>query len=142
MTTRKATAVWEGALRSGKGSFKGESGVAAGTFSFGSRFENGIGTNPEELLASAEACCFVMALCSCLEKAGTPASRLDVNAACLCDKVGDVLKITTIKLFVKGSVSNMDAATFQRLCHEVKDTCPVSTALKGCVRIELETKLV
>src|SRR6188508_2492770 len=98
MTTRKATAVWEGGFRSGKGSFKAESGVTSGHYSFNSCYDTGVGTNPEEILAAAEACCFVMTLCNHLEKAGTPASRLEVNATCICDMVADQLRITTLKL--------------------------------------------
>ncbi|MFT3771609.1 MAG: OsmC family peroxiredoxin [Minicystis sp.] len=142
MTTRKATAVWEGGFRSGKGTFKAESGMVTSGYSFVSRFDNGIGTNPEELLASAEACCFVMGLCTSLEKAGTPANRIEVHAACFSDKVGEHLRITTMKLLVRGTVPNIDVATFTRLCHEVKETSPVSTAIKGSVRIEIEPKLV
>src|SRR5262245_19814260 len=142
MTTRKATAIWEGGLRSGKGNFKADSGVISGPYSFSSRFDNGIGTNPEELLAAAEACCFGMAVCNNLEKAGTPASRLEVNAACIGDMVSDHLRITTIKLFVRGTVANCDSATFQRLCAECKDNCTVSMALKNNIRVELDSKLV
>ena len=141
MTMHKATAVWEGGFRSGKGSFKTDSGVINGHYSFGSCFDNGIGTSPEEILAAAEACCFVMALCNYLEKAGTPASRLEVNAACICDRVADHLRITTLKLNVRGTVPNIDGASFQRCCADVKDSCTVSVALKNNVRIDLETKL-
>jgi osmotically inducible protein OsmC len=142
MTTRKATAIWEGGLRSGKGNFKADSGVISGPYSFSSRFDNGIGTSPEELLAAAEACCFCMAVCNNLEKAGTPASRIEVNATCIGDMVSDHLRITTLKLFVRGTVTNCDAATFQRLCLECKDNCTISMALKNNIRVELETKLL
>src|SRR5262249_34516169 len=111
-----------------------ESGAAHGTYSFGSCFESALGTNPEELLAAAHACCFAMTLCSCLEKAGTPASRLEVSACCTSDKVADQLKFTAVKLSVRGSVQGIDAGAFQRLAAEVKESCPVSIALRGGVR--------
>src|SRR5262245_52321918 len=112
MTMRKATAIWEGGLRSGKGNFKADSGVISGPYSFSSRFDNGIGTCPEELLAAAEACCFCMTICNNLEKAGIPASRLEVNAVCVGDMVSDNLRVTTLKLSVRATVPNCDATTF------------------------------
>src|SRR5687767_13636511 len=89
MPTRNATATWDGGLKGGKGNFRGESGAIQGAYSFGSRFENAGGTNPEELLAAAEAACFSMALSGGLEKAGTPATRVETRAACTVEKVGD-----------------------------------------------------
>src|SRR5262245_33562160 len=136
MTTRKATAIWEGGFRSGKGNFKTDSGAINGQYTFGSCFDNDMGTSPEEILAAAEACCFVMALCNYLEKAGTPASRLEVNATCVCDMVADRLRITALKLNVRGAVPNIDAASFQRCCSDVKDNCTVSLAFKNNIRID------
>src|SRR5437762_2050028 len=88
MPTRKSSAVWNGGLKGGTGTFRGESGLA-GSYSYGSRFENGKGSNPEELLAAAEAACFTMALGSALEKNGTPATTIETNAACTIEKVAD-----------------------------------------------------
>ncbi|HST06657.1 MAG TPA: OsmC family peroxiredoxin, partial [Gemmatimonadaceae bacterium] len=82
MPTRKATAVWEGGLKTGRGTFKAESGAIGGQYNFSSRFESGSGSNPEELLAAAEAACFSMALGAGLEKNGTPATRIETTAAC------------------------------------------------------------
>jgi osmotically inducible protein OsmC len=142
MTFRRSTIVWEGGLRSGKGSVKSDSGSINAMCSFGSRFENNAGSNPEELLAAAEACCYTMALCSGLEKAGCTPGRIETQAICTTDKVGEVFRITAIKLTVRGTVPNIDAAAFQRLAQDARDNCPVSLALKGSVRLELDCKLV
>src|SRR4051794_4767930 len=113
MATRKATAVWEGGLKGGKGSFKTEQGISA-QYSFLSRFETGTGSNPEELLAAAHASCYSMALAAGLEQAGTPATRVETTGACTVEKVGDGFKITLMKLTVRASVPGIDAATFDK----------------------------
>src|SRR6266850_2858547 len=97
MPTRKASAEWNGGLKGGNGSFRGESGLA-GSYSFGSRFENAKGSNPEELLAAAEAACFSMALGGALEKNGTPGTKIETSAATTIEKVGDAFTITRIVL--------------------------------------------
>ncbi|CAN5654206.1 OsmC family protein [soil metagenome] len=140
MPTRSASAVWEGGLKGGKGSFRGEGGGIGGQYSFGSRFEEGAGSNPEELLAAAEAACFSMALSGALEKNGTPPTRVETDAKCTVEKVGDGFKITTMKLITRATVSGLDDATFQRIAGEAKDGCPVSTALQGNVDIQLDAK--
>ena len=139
MPTRKSSAVWNGGLRGGNGSFRGESGLA-GSYSFGSRFENGKGSNPEELLAAAEAACFSMALGSALEKNGLPATTIETNAACTIEKVGDANTITRITLDVKAKVPKIDKGTFDRLVQETKVGCPVSKALKA-VDIQVQAAL-
>ena len=141
MPTRKAQATWEGGLRGGKGKFRAESGAIDTTYSFGSRFENAGGSNPEELLAAAEAACFSMALSGGLEKNGTPATRVETDAACTIDKVGDGFKITTMKLTVRATVPNLDRATFERIAGETKQGCPVSQAIAGNVEISLDATL-
>ena len=140
MPTRNASAVWEGGLKGGKGSFKGESGAIGSSYSFGSRFENAGGTNPEELLAAAEAACFSMALSAGLEKNGTPPTRVETRAACTVEKVGEGFKITTMKLDTRATVPNIDEAKFRQIAEATKSACPVSVALAG-VKIELEAKL-
>src|SRR5437867_3156412 len=130
MPTRKASAVWNGGLKGGNGSFKGESGLG-GSYSFGSRFENAKGSNPEELVAAAEAACFSMALAAALEKNGTAGNKIETNAGCTVEKVGDSFAITKIALDVKASVPKIDRATFDRLVQETKVGCPVSKALKA-----------
>lgn len=142
MPTRKASAAWEGGLQGGKGTFKGESGAINGNYSFGSRFQDAAGSNPEELLAAAHAACFSMALGLQLEKNGTPAKRVETNAACTVEKVGDGFKITTMKLTTRASVANVDAAKFQELAAAAKDGCPVSQALKGNLKVEMDAALV
>lgn len=140
MPTRNASATWEGTLQGGKGSFEGESGAIAGSYSFGSRFGDTGGTNPEELLAAAEAACFSMALAVGLEQAGTPAERVHTDAACTIEKQADGFKITTIKLRVRARVPGVDDAAFQQAAQATKAGCPVSKALAG-VDIQLEATL-
>lgn len=140
MPTRKASATWEGGLQGGKGSFEGESGTLGGSYTVGSRFGSDRGTNPEELLAAAEAACFSMALALGLEKAGTPATRVHTEAACTIDKAGEGFKITTMKLRVRAQVPGVDADTFRQTAEATKTGCPVSVALAG-VDIQLEAEL-
>jgi lipoyl-dependent peroxiredoxin len=142
MPTRKATAVWEGGLKGGKGTFKGESGAIGGQYNFSSRFESGTGSNPEELLAAAEASCFSMALSGALEKAGTPPTRVETSAACTVEAVPGGFGITKIKLNVQASVPNVDKVKFQQIANETKDGCPVSKAFKGNVEITVDARLV
>ncbi|HVH11746.1 MAG TPA: OsmC family peroxiredoxin [Longimicrobium sp.] len=139
MPTRNANATWEGGLQ-GKGSFQGESGVINGAYSFGSRFGDAGGTNPEELLAAAEAACFSMALAVGLERNGTPATRVHTDAACTVEKIGEGFKITTMRLRVSAAVPSIDDAAFQTIAENTKVGCPVSQALAG-VSITLEATL-
>jgi lipoyl-dependent peroxiredoxin len=140
MPTRNANATWEGGLQGGRGSFQGESGAISGSYSFGSRFGDQGGTNPEELLAAAEAACFSMALSGGLEKNGTPATRVHTDAACTVEKVGEGFKITTMRLRVRATAPGLDEATFQSIAEGTKTGCPVSQALAG-VNITLEATL-
>jgi len=142
MPTRKATAVWEGGLKGGKGTFKGESGAIGGQYNFSSRFESGVGSNPEELLAAAEAGCFSMALSSALEKAGTPPTRVETTAACTVEAVPGGFGITKIKLTVQATVPKVDKLKFEQLANETKEGCIVSKALKGNVELTLDARLV
>jgi osmotically inducible protein OsmC len=141
MTTSRASAVWEGKLKDGKGSFKGGSGAFKGDYSFRTRFEGAPGSTPEELIAAAHAACFSMALSADLEKAGTPATRIETTAACTIDKVGDGFKITTMDLKVRGKVAGIDQAKFAQAAEAAKNGCPVSGALKGNVQMKLDAKL-
>jgi osmotically inducible protein OsmC len=141
MPTRNATATWEGSLKGGKGSFKGESGGINASYSFGSRFESGGGSNPEELLAAAEAACFSMALAGALEKAGTPPTRVETKAACTVEKQGEGFTITRIKLDVRATVPGADKAAFQKTVQATKEGCPVSRALKA-ITIDVDAQLV
>ena len=141
MPTRNATATWEGGLKGGKGSFKGESGAINASYSFGSRFESAGGSNPEELLAAAEAACFSMALAAALEGAGTPATRVETKAACTVEKQGAGFTITRIKLDVRATVPGVDKNAFQTTVQATKEGCPVSKALKA-VTIDVDAQLV
>ena len=140
MPTRKASAVWNNGLKGGNGSFRGETGLS-GSYSFGSRFENASGSNPEELLAAALAACFSMALSGNLEKNGTPGTKVETSAACTIEKVDDKQTVTKIALTVKGTVPKIDKATFDRIVQETSVGCPVSRALKA-VSIEARGELV
>jgi len=141
MPNRKASAVWEGGLKGGKGTFKDESGSIGGQYSFSSRFEEGAGSNPESLLAASHAACFSMALSAQLEGNGTPPQRVETNAVCTVEKVGAGFKITTMRLTTRATVSGIDAAKFQEIAAAAVDGCPVSQALKGNVNIVLDASL-
>jgi lipoyl-dependent peroxiredoxin len=140
MPTRTASAKWEGGLKGGKGSFSGQTGLS-GQYNFSSRFEEGPGSNPEELLAAAEAACFSMALSGSLEKNGTPATSIDTTARCTVERVGEGFTITKMQLDVRAKAPRLDDATFQRLANETKSACPVSRALKGNVDIQVAATL-
>ncbi|HEV8216627.1 MAG TPA: OsmC family peroxiredoxin [Gemmatimonadaceae bacterium] len=140
MPTRTASAKWEGGLKGGKGSFKGATGLG-GQYSFSSRFEEGTGSNPEELLAAAEAACFSMALSANLEKNGTPPTSVDTTARCTIEKVNDANTITRIELEVRAVVPNLDQESLQRFANQTADTCPVSRALRGNVQVTAKAQL-
>jgi osmotically inducible protein OsmC len=140
MAIRKANAVWNGGLKGGNGSFTTESGLG-GKYSFGSRFENAGGSNPEELLGAAQAACFSMALGGDLEKNGTPATTIETTAAVTAERVAEKWTITRIALTTRATVPKIDKATFERIANGTKDNCPVSRALKA-VDIQLQAELV
>jgi osmotically inducible protein OsmC len=139
MPTRSAHAKWEGGLK-GNGSFKGATGLG-GQYNFNSRFADGEGSNPEELLAAAEAACYSMALSIGLENNGTPATSIDTTAKCTVEKVGDGFAITKMQLEVTGVVPKLDNETFQKIAAATKDGCPVSKALKGNVELSISATL-
>ncbi|PYP69605.1 MAG: peroxiredoxin [Gemmatimonadetes bacterium] len=141
MPTSRASAVWEGKLKDGRGSFKAGSGAFSGPYTFATRFEGAKGTNPEELIAAAHAACFSMALSAGLEKAGRPATRVETSAACTIDTVDGAPKITKMELTVRGRVPGLDQAAFQKAADEAKRGCPVSKALTGIPQITLDAKL-
>jgi osmotically inducible protein OsmC len=140
MATRTGSAVWEGTLKQGKGTMKLGSGAFEGPYSFSSRFEEGKGTNPEELIGAAEAGCFSMALSSNLEKAGHPAKRITTTASVKLEMVGGGPKITTIDVTTEADVPGIDESKFHELAEQTKKTCPVSVVLAGA-QINLEAKL-
>jgi lipoyl-dependent peroxiredoxin len=141
MATRTASAVWEGTLKQGKGSMKLGSGAFEGAYSFSSRFEEGKGSNPEELIGAAEAGCFSMALSANLEKAGHPAKRISTVATVKLEAVGGGPKITSIDLKTDAEVPGIDNGKFQEIAEQTKKTCPVSVALSA-TQINLNATLL
>jgi osmotically inducible protein OsmC len=141
MPTRKARAHWEGGLKGGKGTFTSDSTAIGGQYSFSSRFESGVGSNPEELLAAAEAACFSMAFSGALEKNGHPPTSVDTEAACTVESVAGVSTITTIHLDVSATVPGIDEAKFQELANSTLTGCPVSKTFHGNVKLSVNAKL-
>ena len=141
MATRTGSAVWEGTLKQGKGNLKLGSGAFEGAYSFSSRFEEGKGTNPEELIGAAEAACYSMALSANLEKAGHPAKRISTTATVKLEMVDGGPKITTIDLNTEADVPGIDDTKFQEQAELAKNNCPVSVALSG-TQINLAAKLI
>ncbi len=124
---RKGSAVWQGGLKDGKGTVSTESGVLSKTqYSFGTRFESGKGTNPEELIAAAHAGCFSMALSAELGKANLTPQSIETTAAVTLDKVGAGFGITQIHLDVTATIPGADAAAFDQAAQSAKQNCPVS----------------
>ena len=117
------------------------SGAYEGAYSFSSRFEEGKGTNPEELIGAAEAGCFSMALSSNLEKAGHPPKRISTVATVKLEMIEGAPKITTIDLKTEASVPGIDEAKFREIADQTKKGCPVSKALAG-TQINLDAKLL
>lgn len=141
MPTRRSSARWEGGLKGGKGTFKGESGAIGGQYSFSSRFEEGVGSNPEELLAAAEAACFSMALSGNLEKNGTLPTLIETEAACTVESGAGGARISKIDLTVKATVPGIDDAKFQEIAKLTLETCPVSKAFHGNVALTVNATL-
>jgi len=140
MATRTGSAVWEGTLKSGQGSMKLGSGAFEGAYSFSSRFGNGSGTNPEELIGAAEAGCFSMALSLGLEKAGFPPKRIATTANVKLEQRDGGFRITAIDLETEADVPGIDEAKFQEQAEQTKKNCPVSVALSG-TQINLRARL-
>jgi len=137
---RTASAAWNGDLKTGKGTVSSQSGVLNKTqYSFGTRFENGVGTNPEELIAAAHAGCFTMALSAQLGTANLVPTQLDTNATLTFEKTEPGWTVTAIHLAVVGQVPGADDATFQRLAAAAKKDCPISRLLN--TNITMEAKL-
>ena len=141
MPVRIAEAVWEGNLKDGKGKMKFGSGAYEGAYSFASRFGDGTGTNPEELIGAAHAGCFSMALSLFLETAGFTAERIRTTAKVHLNKVGEGFKITAIDLETEAKVPGIDEKEFLKQAEATKTGCPVSQALTG-VDIRLKATLL
>jgi osmotically inducible protein OsmC len=141
MPVRNADAQWEGTLQAGKGTMRFGSGAFEGQYSFASRFENGTGTNPEELIAAAHAGCFSMALSGGLSRAGHPPNRVHTTAKVHLEKGDAGFRISTIELETEAEVPGIDDAGFQEAAAAAKAGCPVSQAL-AAVDIKLNARLV
>lgn len=139
MPQRKGSAEWTGGLKNGKGTVSPDSGVFEGGYSFGSRFEETGGTNPEELIGAAHAACFSMALAAALEKAGYEPRRVTTTARVDLE-MKDGPKISTITLDTEADVPGIEAEEFRKQAEGAKENCPVSRALAG-VDIRLEARL-
>lgn len=131
MTERFAEAVWKGSLKDGKGSMKLGSGAFEGAYSFSSRFENGTGTNPEELLGAAYAGCYSMALSGALDKAGFKAENIQTSSKTRLEIIDGKATITNFHLDVEARVPGIPLEKFQQLAEEIKSGCPVSVALSN-----------
>jgi osmotically inducible protein OsmC len=140
MSVRSAEALWTNGLKDGKGTMKLGSGAYEGAYSFASRFEQGPGTNPEELIGAAHAGCFSMALSAGLEKAGHKPRSVKTKARVHLEKVGEGFQITKIQLQTDADVPGIDQAKFREQAEAAKKGCPVSRALAG-VLIELDARL-
>ena len=131
MPKRKAEAVWNGDLKGGKGTMKFGSGAFEGAFSFASRFKEGTGTNPEELIGAALAGCFSMALSNELDQAGYSPESVETHAEVHLDPSADGPPISTITLTTNASIPDIEDDAFQEIANGAKNNCPVSQALTG-----------
>jgi len=140
MPIRSSEAVWEGELQGGKGTMRFGSGAYEGQYSFTSRFEEGTGTNPEELIAAAHAGCFSMALAGALGRNETPSTKVETTAKVHLEKAEVGFHIPLIELSTVATVPGIDEATFQRIATDVKSSCIVSKVL-AAAEITLEATL-
>ena len=136
----KGDAEWNGDLKGGKGQFRAGDDIT-GQYSFKSRFEDGPGANPEQLIAAAHAACYSMAFSNMLAEAGHTPDSIKADATVTLKMVDDAPTITKIDLVVAGRVPGLDDAEFQRVAEEAKEGCPVSRALAGVGEITLDATL-
>lgn len=138
---RTASARWQGGLKDGKGVVSTSSGVLDNTqYSFGTRFEDGKGTNPEELIAAAHASCFAMALSGQLGEAGITPETLDVKATVTLDKVEGGFAVTSSHLDLKARIPGVDRAKFNTAANNAKMGCPISKLLKAEISLNSEVE--
>ncbi|HQO82102.1 MAG: Peroxiredoxin OsmC [Deltaproteobacteria bacterium ADurb.BinA179] len=134
---RKASAIWKGGIRDGKGSISTDSGVLSDTpYSFGTRFENEKGTNPEELIGAAHAGCFSMALSLMLGEAGFTPENISTVASVTLKKIEGGFGITAVHLDVSARVPGIDQQAFQAAAEKAKTGCPVSRVLNAAITME------
>lgn len=137
---RHASAEWKGGIRDGKGTISTQSGVLSETqYSFSARFEDGIGTNPEELIAAAHAGCFSMALSGQLGNAGLTAESINTTATVTLDKKDGSFAITAVHLEVRAKIPGADEQAFETAANNAKAGCPVSKVLNA--EITMDAKL-
>ena len=141
MATRSGSARWNGDLKGGDGTLTVGEGVFEGPYSFQSRFEEGEGTNPEELIAAAHAACFSMALSGILTEAGHTPESIETTARASLRNVDGKPTIDTITLTTEGRVPGIDAEQFTQHAEQAKADCPVSRALAGVGSFELDARL-
>ena len=141
MVGRNGSAQWQGDLQSGSGTIRVGDGVFEGNYSFKSRFEDGPGTNPEQLIAAAHAACFTMALSNILSSAGHTPESVQTAADVQLRFVDGAPTITRIDLDTEGRVPGIDAAQFQKFAEDAKANCVISRALAGVPEINLSAKL-
>src|SRR5262245_32522441 len=138
---RKASAEWKGGLKDGKGTISTESNVLSQTqYSFSTRFENGVGTNPEELIAAAHAGCFSMALSAELGKGGITPESIQTTATLTLDKLETGWTVTEVHLDVKAKIPNADPEAFEKAANTAKAGCPISRVLN--TKITMDASLV
>ena len=138
---RRSSAEWEGGLKDGRGTVSTDSGVLSDRqYSFSTRFEEGKGTNPEELIAAAHAGCFSMALSGQLEEDHLKPERISTTATVTLEKTGEGFTITEVHLKVSAVVPGADQPTFEKAANSAKDGCPISRLLNA--KIILEAKLI
>ena len=134
---RSATARWQGEIKTGRGVISTDSGVLSETqYSFGTRFEDGKGTNPEELIGAAHAGCFSMALSGVLTRAGLTPTSLDTKATVTLEKAEGGFEITAVHLVVTAVVPGADAAAFEKAAQDAKTGCPVSKVLNATITMD------
>jgi osmotically inducible protein OsmC len=139
---RKASAVWNGGLKDGNGKISTDSGALKDTaYSFSTRFENGVGTNPEELVAAAHAGCFSMALSGQLGAAGMTAESIRTSATVTMEKLDAGWTVTAVHLDVAAKIPNADRAKFETAAANAKTGCPISRLLQGSARITMDARL-
>lgn len=137
---RKASAVWQGGLKDGKGTISTDSGVLSNTqYSFATRFEMGIGTNPEELIAAAHAGCFSMALSGQLENAGLVPESINTTATVTLEKTEAGFTVTEVNLDVRAKIPGASQESFETAANNAKTGCPISRLLN--TKITMEAKL-
>jgi len=134
---RKGSAVWRGGLKDGQGTVSTDSGVLSNTqYSFSTRFEDGKGTNPEELIAAAHAGCFSMALSAQLGNAGITAEQIETTATVSLDKADGGFSITAVHLDVRAKIPGADKQAFETAANNAKSGCPVSKVLNATITMD------